>query len=275
MTIAMTGATGNLGQLIAKALIRAGHAPRTIASVRRPEKADSLSMAGIQVRHGDYDAPDTLAASFRDASKLLLVSSPERDDDVRLRQHRAAIRAAAHAGVRHIVYTSVAYPEKGKLPLHRLHLATEQAIRESGLSYTILRNAGYLDIVRFLGVREAALSGILLSPPGDWTFNNAAREDLALAAAAVLTEEGHEGRTYELTAARAWRLDDLARAIAKVTGRRVAHRADPDMHGDIYRLLPLSESRLVSPDLARLAGGPLWTMQDEVRRMFGETARSS
>ncbi|MCC3376275.1 NAD(P)H-binding protein [Cohnella sp. REN36] len=269
MKIAMTGATGHLGRLVAQALVRAGGAAQTSAIVRQPEKAANLAEAGVEVRYGDYDAPASLAEALRDVSALLFISSPERDDTIRLRQHRDVIGAAQAAGVRRIVYTSIAYAERGRLPLHRLHLGTEQAIRESGLAYTILRNAGYLDIVRFLGVREAAASGVLVSPPGDWTFNNAAREDLARATAAVLTEDGHEGRTYELTAPRVWRPRDLARAISAASGRRVVHRADPDMHGDIYRMLPLSETRLVSPDLERLAGGPLRTMRDEVNRIFG------
>lgn len=268
MKTIITGATGNLGGLILRQLIYRKPPQEIIVSVRKPEAAEGWVRQGVQVRYGDYDAPESLLESFRGASKLLLISSPYPDENVRLKQHRAAIHAAQQAGIEHIVYTSIAYAEKGRLPLHQLHLQTEQAIRDLKIPYTFLRNAYYMDIVRFLGVREAVSSGILLSPPGDWTFNTASREDLALAAASVLTEEGHMNRTYELTAPRAWKLEDLARALTEVSGRNVLHRTDPAMASEIYRLLPFSEMKLTSPDLKRLAGQPLHAVKDEVRKLL-------
>lgn len=268
--IAMTGVTGNLGKLVAKELLNRVQPENLIFSVRRTATtdADLYRKLGVEVRFGDYDAPDSLAQAFHGASTLLLISSSHQDDSIRLMQHRAAIGAARQAGIERIVYTSFAYAEKGRLPLHSMHLQTEQVIRESAIPYTILRNATYMDILKFLGIREAITSGILLSPPGDWTFNAASREDLATAAATVLAEEGHENRTYELTAARAWDLDDLARALSEASGRRVVHRADPIMGGPLYRMLPLSDTRTVSPDLARLVGYPLLTLGEEVRKLL-------
>lgn len=192
MTIVMTGATGKLGGLILRQLSYRCRTEEIIASSRRPQDAE---LGGVEVRYGDYDEPDSLAASFRGASKLMMVSSPVMDETVRLRQHAAVIEAAREAGVSHIAYTSIFAPEKGRLPLHKLHLATEQAIKESGIAYTLLRNGYYMDIAKMLGVREAAAGGVLVSPPGSWRFNTVSREDLALAAATVLTESGHENRT--------------------------------------------------------------------------------
>ncbi|NBD25781.1 NmrA family NAD(P)-binding protein [Paenibacillus glycinis] len=273
MRIVLTGATGNLGGLVLQQLLYRVPASSLAVSVRKPEAAAEWQRQGIEIRHGDYDVPDSLGAAFRGATKLLLISSPHQDDAVRLRQHAGAIAAAKQAGVRHLVYTSIVRPEQGRLPLHRLHLQTEQLIRESKIPSTILRNAYYMDVVKFLGVREAAASGELWSPPGEWTFNTAAREDLAAAAATVLTEEGHDGRTYELTAPRVWKPEDLARAVAASTGRRVVHRTNPDLTNPVYRMLALADMRFTSEDLARLAGRPLRTMRDEVRTMFGPNAR--
>lgn len=272
MKIAMTGATGNLGRLVARQLLYRIREEELLLVARRPGavRAGLEGRAYPEVRYGDYDVPESLGPAFRGADKLLLISSPHSDEDVRLRQHRAAVEAARREGVGHLVYTSVAFAEKGRLPQHRLHLETERAILESGIPYTFLRNAYYMDIVRFLGVREAAASGILPSPPGDWTFNAASREDLALAAAVVLSEEGHEGRVYELTASRSWNLDELARALTEATGRRVVHQTDPDYANPIYKLLPLSEMKKVSPDLERLIGRPACGVDDEVRRIFSE-----
>jgi NAD(P)H dehydrogenase (quinone) len=268
MKIVLTGATGNLGSLILRQLLYRKAAQSIAVSVRNPDAAEEWTRSGVEARYGDYDVPDSLESSFRGASKLLLISSPHSDDSVRLRQHTAAIHAAQKAGVQHILYTSISRVEKGRLPLHQLHWQTEQAILQSGIPYTILRNAYYMDIVKFLGVREAVAGGELRSPPGDWTFNTAAREDLAAAAVTILTEEGHEDRTYELTAERIWRLEDLARALTEVTGRRVVHRTDPGATNPVYQMLTLADMKFVSPDLARLAGRPLRSVKDEVRNMF-------
>lgn len=266
MIIVMTGATGKLGGLILRQLSYRCRAEDMIVSSRRTQAAE---LGGVEVRYGDYDVPESLAASFRGASKLMMVSSPVMDETVRLRQHLAVIEAAREAGVSRIVYTSIFAPEMGRLPLHKLHLATEQAIKESGIPYTLLRNGYYMDIAKMLGVREAAAGGVLLSPPGSWRFNTVSREDLALAAATVLTESGHENRTYELVPPRTWNLDDLARAVSEATGRQVVHRADPAYRNPVYEMLPYSDMGFVSEDLVRLVGQPLRTIADEVREMFG------
>jgi len=268
MKIALTGSTGKLGGLILKHLLLRRQAQQLIASVRQPSAAEEWRASGLDVRYGDYDVPASLESSFRGADKLLMVSSPSTDETVRLRQHLSVIGAARQAGIRHIVYTSICALERGRLPVHKLHGETEEAIRGSGIPYTFLRNAYYMDIVRFLGIREAAASGVLVSPPGDWSFNTASRHDLALAAATVLTEEGHEYQTYELTPRRTWSLDELARAITEATGRTVVHRRDPDYQNDIYRMLPYSDMKFVSDDLFKLIGQPLHSVADKVREIF-------
>ncbi|WP_409344643.1 SDR family oxidoreductase [Paenibacillus sp. MBLB4367] len=268
MKIAITGATGKLGRLVVRQLLYRTPPHNIAVSVRRPEAARRLAEQGVAVRYGDYDDPGSLEKSFAGAQKLLLISSSHPDDTVRFRQHTAAIDAARRAGVAHIAYTSIAFAEKGRLPLHRLHLKTELAIRESGIPYTILRNAYYMDVIHFLRVREALASGVLLSPPGEWAFNTASREDLGEAAAAVLTEEGHGNRVYELTSPRTWNLDELARALSAASGRRVIHRSDPAAVNEIFKLLPCSDMKSVSPDLERLIGHSPRTVEEEVRLMI-------
>ncbi|TVX96678.1 NAD(P)H-binding protein [Cohnella terricola] len=269
MKIVLTGSTGHLGGLILKQLLFRCRAEDLVLSVRQPHIAEGYRDPNLDVRYGDYDVPESLEPSFRGARKLMMVSSPCTDEAIRLRQHLSVIEAARQAGINHIVYTSIFAPEKGNLSVHKLHLDTEQAIRESNIPYTILRNAYYTDIVKFLGIREAAASGILVSPPGNWNFNTASRWDLAHAAAIVLTEEGHENRTYELTPTRTWNLDDLARAISEVTGRKVVHRTDKDYQNNIYRMLPFSDMQFTSDDLAELVGQPLRSVKDEVQDIFG------
>ncbi|WP_410771446.1 SDR family oxidoreductase [Fontibacillus sp. BL9] len=269
MKIIVTGATGHLGQHILRKLLQAVPGQHIVASLRRPEAGKKWSALGVEVRYGDYDEPASLEASFYGASKLLLVSSPHQNDEVRLEQHIHAVEAAQKAGVKHLLYTSITRPEQGKLPLHQLHLQTEQAIKASRIPYTLLRNAYYMDILKFLGVREAAESGELRIPPGEWAFNTTAREDLAAAAVTLLTEEGHENRTYELTAPETWNMEDLARSLAEVTGRPVACRTDPGLSNPVFQMLTLADMTYVSPDLARLANSPLRSIKDELQAMFG------
>ena len=269
MKIVLTGSTGHLGKLILQQLLFRCNAKDLILSVRQPHAAKGNRDPNLDVRYGDYDVPESLAPSFRGADKLMMVSSPCMDDAVRLKQHLSVIEAARRAGIQHIVYTSIFAPERGNLPIHRLHLDTEQAIRESKIPFTFLRNAYYSDIVKLLGVREAAASGILVSPPGHWIFNTASRWDLAHAAAVVLTEEGHEHRTYELTPTRTWKLDELAKSVSEVTGRKVIHRTDGDYRNNVYRMLPYSDMHFVSNDLEMLVGQPLRSIKDEVRDLFG------
>jgi len=269
MKIVMTGSTGNLGGLLLKQLLFRCHAKDLILSVRQPHTLKGWKQSNLDIRYGDYDAPESLVSSFHGANKLMMISSPCIDETVRLRQHLSVVEAARQAGIDHIVYTSIFSPEKGQLPAHRLHLETEQAIRESKIPYTFLRNAFYSDIVKYLGIREAAVSGVLVSPPGNWIFNTVSRWDLAKAAAIVLTEGGNAYRTFELTPKRPWSLDDLAISISEVTGRKVVHRTDTAYKNDIYQMLPYSDMNFVSDDLSRLVGQPLRSLTDEVRDIFG------
>ncbi|MFC3798774.1 NAD(P)H-binding protein [Cohnella sp. GCM10012308] len=252
MKIVLTGATGHLGSLVLKELLRRVPAVNIAIVTRRP--AEFQNDSGVEVRYGDYEDASSLPEAFRGADRLLFVSSPQRDEEARLRQHRTVVAAAKEAGTGRIVYTGIAYAEKGRLPLHRLHLDTERFIRESGLSYTILRNAFYMDLVEMLGWRTAVAGGVLLSPPGTWRFNTVAREDLAAAAAVVLAEDEHLDRVYELTASRSWDLKELARALSELSGRRIEHRTDPAMNGGAYAMLPFSDTASVSPDLEALIG---------------------
>ena len=107
--IVITGATGQLGRLVIQALLRRVPASELVAAVRSPEKATDLAGLGVQVRQADYSQPATLAAAFKGADKLLLISSSELGQ--RATQHRAVIDAAKAAGVGLIAYTSVLHAD--------------------------------------------------------------------------------------------------------------------------------------------------------------------
>src|SRR5688500_20281883 len=118
MTTLITGATGHLGSLILEHALTRLPADRLAVSVRDPGKAVGL---GVEVRHGDFDGP--LTDTFAGVDTLLLVSV-DGPDEIRIARHLNAVRAAAEAGVRHVVYTSVSDADTSPLSLARVHKAT-------------------------------------------------------------------------------------------------------------------------------------------------------
>ena len=141
--IVVTGASGKLGGLVVRRLLKSVPAEKIVAAVRSPEKASGLKALGVQIREGDYAKPATLASAFEGAEKLLLISSNEMGQ--RVAQHQAVIDAAVAAKVKLLVYTSLLKADTTSLSLAAEHLATEKAIRSSGLPFVILRNGWYLE----------------------------------------------------------------------------------------------------------------------------------
>jgi NAD(P)H dehydrogenase (quinone) len=138
--IVVTGATGQFGRHAVENLIKLGVPAGQIAvAVRSPEQAADLAGRGVQVRQADYDRPDTLAAAFTGADKLLFVSASGPDDE-RITQHRAVVDAARAAGVGLVAYTSIADADTNPINLARVHRDTERALAASGLPTVLLRN---------------------------------------------------------------------------------------------------------------------------------------
>ncbi|MCE6994279.1 SDR family oxidoreductase [Saccharothrix sp. S26] len=264
MTTLITGATGHLGSAILKHTLTRVPADRLAVSVRDPEKAAGL---GVEVRRGDFDGP--LADTFAGVGTLLLVSV-DGPDEIRVQRHLNAIRAAADAGVRHIVYTSVTDADTSPLSLARVHKATEEAIRATGIPFTFLRNGMYHENYLPHG------PGPIVSATGDGRIASASRDDLALAAAVVLSTPGHENAVYELTGPRAWSFDELA-ALAGTTHEKVT-QADrvaglkgfglPDFLAELLADIEVNIGRgalaEVRPDLEKLIGRAPTTIEDAV-----------
>ncbi len=225
MTTVVTGSTGKLGRLVVEALLRRGvAASEIVATGRAIERLDDLAAAGVAVRPADFDDPHSLRSAFAGAQRLLLVSGS--DVGVRVRQHRNAIEAAQAAGVDHIAYTSIANADRASVILAPDHRATEEAVRTSGLAFTILRNSWYLELYTdqlptYLG------SGAILGAAGEGRVSAATRADYADAAAAVLTGDGHAGKVYELGGDEAFTLTELAAEISRQSGKSVAYQNLP------------------------------------------------
>lgn len=266
MKILITGATGQLGSLIVDNLRSRIPAEQIVAGVRKLEQAVHLREQGIEVRYGDYDDRESLLEAFQGISRLLLISSSHTDDSVRLTQHKQVIDAAKRSGVGHILYTGFAFPQQRseQSKPDNVHTLTEQAIIESGLEYTFLRNALYIDFVGVLGLKEALSSGELITAPGEWKFNSVTRGDLALATAAVLSEGEAGNHTYELAAAHTWDFADLAEVLTGVAGKLVIHRQDAAVQHWIYTFMSKLGTSSTSGDLERLMGRPVTPLKESI-----------
>ncbi|MBF4606554.1 SDR family oxidoreductase [Curtobacterium sp. VKM Ac-1393] len=218
MTIAITGATGNIGGAVARALAADGLPFRMI--VRDAARAPELPGAEFAV--ATFADADAGRAALEGVDVLLMVSAAEAED--RLDQHRTFVAAAAAAGVRHVVYTSfLGAAADATFTLGRDHWATEQAIRESGMAFTFLRDSFYLDFVEDLVGED----GVIRGPAGDGAMAAVARADVARVATAVLHDpDGHRDQTYELTGPQAITLAQAAATVAEVRGRTVTYHPE-------------------------------------------------
>ena len=223
--IVVTGASGQLGRLVIEALLNRLPAGEIVAAVRHPEKVADLAARGVQVRQADYDQPASLAAAFKGADKLLLISASEVGR--RVPQHRAVIDAAKAAGVGLLAYTSILHADTSPLPLAAEHLETESLIRASGLPSVILRNGWYTENY-VAGIPTALQYGVVLGSAGQGRIASAARADCAEAAAAVLTRDGQAGRIYELAGDESYTLGELAHEIGRQSGKAVAYQDLPE-----------------------------------------------
>jgi len=222
MSIAITGATGQLGRLVISQLLAKVPADRVLGIVRSPSKAADL---GVAARAADYAHPETLTAALAGVETLLLISSSEIGQ--RQVQHRNVITAAKAAGVERIVYTSLLHADTSALSLAAEHLDTETALKASGLPYTILRNGWYSE--NYTGaIAGAVAAGAYIGTAGQGRISAAARADYAAAAVAVLTTVGHENKTYELAGDEAFTLSDLAAELSRQVGRAIPYDNLPE-----------------------------------------------
>lgn len=219
--IAITGATGQLGQHVIESLLKTVPASQIVAIVRNPSKATALSQQGITVRQADYSDEAALTAALQGIDKLLLISSSEVGQ--RAPQHRNVINAAKAAHVKFIAYTSLLHADTSPLGLADEHIATEKMLVESGIAYALLRNGWYTE--NYLASAPAALEhGVFIGAAGEGKIASATRADYAAAAAHVISEEGHAGKTYELAGDAGWTLSQLAAELAKQSGKKVVYQ---------------------------------------------------
>lgn len=225
MTIAITGATGNLGSQVITHLLEKNLNEPVIAVVRNEVKAREQLPTDVEVRYGDYTLHNSLVKAFDGVDKLLFISSPSTDDLERTIQHATVLKAARDAGIARIYYTSFSNADHSVIPLAKLHVATEAIIKVSGLDYTFLRNPLYTEVFINPSLKETVSSGTLVSNTGSGRLNTASRSDLAKATAELLTKVGYKNEVVELASSTTWSFQDLADTLSEVSGNEVEYQA--------------------------------------------------
>ena len=234
--ILVTGATGQLGQRITDHLIAKVGASHVAVSVRDPNKAEAQALLkrGVSVRQGNFDDPAGLAQAFAGIDKLVIVST-DGPKDVRIGQHRNAINAAKVAGVKHILYTSfVDVAADSPAEFAAVHRATEADLVISGLKVTLLRNTLYADFLP-MTLGDALNSGVFYLPAGQGKTSFVSRDELAQAIAAAAAAPQLAKDVYELTGPTTHSYEEVAAAVARVTGKPV--RYQPVAEGDYAKTL--------------------------------------
>lgn len=244
-TYAVTGASGQLGQLVLNELLEMVEAGDIVALARDPTKLTEFASLGVKVRTADYDEPATLGPALAGVDRLLLISGNALGK--RVEQHQAVIDAAMRQGVKYIAYTSILDAPRSVIPLADGHRRTEAALAESGIPHSLLRNGWYNE--NFTDALAAQIeAGEVAGAHRFGRISSASREDYAIAAAQVLVN-ADGGEALELAGDSSWTMDDFAEEVSRQSGEEVVYR---DMPRDDYAAL-LESSGLPSEVAAMLA----------------------
>lgn len=257
--IFVSGANGQFARAVIQGVLAAGRGASLAVGTRDPQSvfARELASQGVRVREADFRNLALMRAALEGVTKALFIPTWD-TNDLRLRQNLNAIEAARDRGVEHVVYASFLRAESPLVEHSRLvHYPTEQALRDSGLAFTILRHALYADtLVGDLPVTLA--SGVLHRPGGQAHCAYIAREDLGWSAAQVLMRTETSGRTYNETMARSWSGEEIAALMSQVFARPVRFEAIPVAAWPQY----MTEKWGVPPELAQGAQGTARAIED-------------
>lgn len=262
-TLFVSGASGQLGSRVVALLRAGGHT--VIAGTRSPERLSALAADGVEVRRIDFNDPDSFASALAGVDRALLISTDA--IGARVDGQIAAVKAAAAAGVSHVVYTSVIEADNPEMAVSEDHRGTEQAIEAAFDSYTILRNNLYADMVPG-AMAQAVATGKLITARGAGKIAWVQREDCARAAAAALSDGFSGARTLDITGPQALSGDEMAALFAELSGKPVVHvPVSGEALGE-----GLSAAGLPAPLVAALVGFDLSAEQGLLGRVSGDLA---
>ncbi|MGX5827468.1 SDR family oxidoreductase [Mesorhizobium sp. 43Arga] len=280
-TLLVTGAAGQLGRSVIRHLLDTHKVPpaRIIATTRNPENVADLTARGVVVRAADFNDATSLENAFKGADRVLIISTSDLDLKTgrRLKQHEAAVAAAKKAGVSHLLYTSMPNPEPVSPVLFAGdHYGTEQAIKASGIAYTIFRNGWYQENL-FMTLPNAIASGQWYTSAGDGRVAPGARDDMAAAIAAGLASGSTDSKTYTLTGPQAYTTAEIAALVSEVTGKPLAVIQLPDealTEGVKAAGVPEEFARVIVSFDANTRSGRIAMATDAVETLSGRKPRT-
>lgn len=227
--ILVTGSTGHLGKAAVEALLKKTAASNIVLLARDPEKLKHFAEKGVELRQGDYNDPASLVKAFAGTDKMYFVSGS--DIENRSKQQQNVVQAAKDAGVKHVFYTSFQRKdETAASPIAAIaqsHIATEKALFDSGLNWTILRHGLYTDMLPLYMGEKVIENGIIYQPAGEGKTAFALRADMGEAAANLLLSEGHENKTYEIAGTVSVSYEEIAAMLSEITGKPIRYVSPP------------------------------------------------
>lgn len=222
--ILVTGAGGKTGTAVIKALIAKGEAVRAfVRGEAQADEAEALGAADALI--GDLRREEVLQVAMHGVQAVYHICPNVSPDEIVI--GNSVIGAARATGVEHFVYHSVLHPQAEAMPHHWNKLRVEAALFESGLSFTILQPTAYMQNV-LAGWEAIVERGVYTVPyPVETRLSLVDLDDVAAAAAIVLTEPGHTGATYELAGTEAMTQVEVAEVLSRQLGRPVHAEAMP------------------------------------------------
>jgi uncharacterized protein YbjT (DUF2867 family) len=247
MKILVTGATGTVGGELVKALVQRGAHVRALTR-KQPEPGTFPS--AVEIAFGDLSDPVSVAEAIKGVDKLFLLIGNVPDE---FTQALTAYGLAKRAGLKHVTYLSVFKADQFlEVPHFAAKHAVEEAIRAGGMPYTILRPGYFVQNERRLKPVLTG-AGVYPVPAGNHGLAVVDVRDIAEVAAMSLTEEGHEGKTYDLVSSEMLTGPAAAATWSKLLGKKITYAGHGDFDG--------FEAQL------RKTGSPSWVAYD-IRVMF-------
>jgi NAD(P)H dehydrogenase (quinone) len=227
MKVAVTAASGNLGQLLVPKLVQEIGAENVVGIARSPEK---ITTAGIETRQADYEDPDDWPRALEGIDTVVLISSPAGPWD-RVQMHRNVVEGAKQAGVRKMLYSSVIGNGKETdtlyAPVAAINRQAERDVRDSGMKWAIPRNGLYLEFDVAHIVNAANEGNVFRNNGGDGRCGYITRDEIAVATTLLAIDDKHNGKIYNLVG-ECHTQAELVQMVNEVYGTRVRYESITD-----------------------------------------------
>ena len=245
--ILVTGATGQLGSYLINKLLEKVSPQEITALVRDKNKAEALRNKDVQIIVGNYDDRASLVKAFKGIDKLYFISSSEMMN--RVEQHENVVNSAVEAKVAHIFYTSVQRRSEDVSSPSAIitndHVKTDEIIKQSELTYTILKHGLYSDILPLFMGDKVIETGTVFLPAANGKAAFASRKDMAETGAILLTTNGHENKTYEISGVDSLSFQDIAGILSELSGKSIQYISpSPEQYVDQLRSYDVPEQMI-------------------------------